>query len=88
MDYQKTVDPLELAALYSVYNLKMVDALREFRRVRKESADMVDDNNKPISAVKADIFADALPQAHEYELARAHVSNITIMLDSLKHGVN
>jgi len=86
MDYQKTEDLKELARMFSTYNLKMVEALREFRRVRKECADMTDDNNKPISAVKADVFADSLPQAHEYELARAHVNNIDMVMRSLSYG--
>lgn len=84
MDYQKTEDPKELARMYATYNLKMVDALREFRRVRQSFAVDVDENGKPLSAVKADIYADATPEAHTYEIARAHVNNIDHYIDSLK----
>lgn len=83
MDYQKTEDPKELAALYATYNIEMVDALRAFRLVRKGMIESVDESTgKQVSAVKADVLADATDEAHAYEVARAHVNNIEMLIRS------
>ena len=96
MDYQKEFSKLiagevtissfalSIAAFYQDYNLKMVAALRAFREVRKVYSGQVDEaTGKPISAVKADVLADATEEAHSYELARAHVNNIEMMMKAL-----
>jgi len=84
MDYQGTLSPEALAALYTTYNLKMVEALKAFREVRKSMIESVDEaTGKVMSAVKADVLADATPEAATYELSRAHVNNIEIIIKVL-----
>jgi hypothetical protein len=73
----------ELAKDYAVYNLRMVEALKMFRQVRARCVEETDVNDKPISAVKADILADADPAAHIYEVARVKVNNIEMMVKCL-----
>ena len=75
---------LLMARDYAIYNLKMVEALRAFRSVKASVIEQTDANDKPISAVKADVIADATPEAANYEIARAHVNNIDHYIDSLK----
>lgn len=74
-----------LSGQYAEFNLKMVAALREFRRIKSEIIDQTDANDKPISAVKADVIADATNEAAAYELARAHVNNIDMMMKALSY---
>ena len=88
MDYQKVEGEVkeklfQLATLYPTYNLKMIDALNEFRKVKQQCSEEKDENGKTLSAAKADVLADATPEAHAYEVARAHVQNIEMMVEAL-----
>ena len=96
MDYQKdfkeymqgkisTPDmDLKLADYYSDYVVKSMDALVSFRTKRLECMGVVDDNGKPISAVKADALVDASDEGIKYEKARAHVQILDRYLDVME----
>ena len=72
----------KMAREFPSYNLRMVEALHAFRLAREEII-KTEENGKPISAVKADVLADATPQAHAYEVARVHVTNIEMIVKAL-----
>lgn len=87
MDYEKLEGDVQsqlfqLAHLFPKYNLAMVDALAKFRAVKKGCIE-IEENGKTISAVKADVLADASKEAADYELARAHVINIEMIVKCL-----
>lgn len=73
-----------LAHYFAVYNLRLVDALRARREAHKSCEEQADSNGKPISSAKAQVMADATPEAHDYETAKAHVLNIEQMINALK----
>ncbi len=71
-----------MARDFPSYNLRMMEALHVFRQVKKAMLE-TEENGKPISAAKADILADATPEAHAFEVARAHVTNIEMIVKAL-----
>lgn len=75
---------VRMANYFSDYNLAMVYALRDFNQKKREAESEVDGNGKPISSTKASVMADSTPEAHAYQLARAHVQNVEQIINSLK----
>ena len=75
---------VKLALYYSEANLEMVDAMKQFNIVKKNCSEELDGNNKQVSVAKAEIMADATPQAHAFEMARAKVSNLDQMISAIK----
>lgn len=75
---------LKLADYYSFYVTSMFDALVSFRTKRQECMEMKDENSKPISAIKADVLADASAEGMRYEKARSHVQILERYLDVME----
>lgn len=76
---------MHMAGYFARYNVRMSDALRAFSIVKagfQNQADVA--TGKPMSTSKAEILADATPEATTYELARIHVQNLEQYLNSLK----
>lgn len=76
---------MRLGNYYARSNIQMVQALKEFSGVKAVFMNAVDEaTSKPMTASKAEVLADATPEAYRYELARVHVQNIEQMLNALK----
>ena len=76
---------MRLGHYYTVYNIRTVQALREFSGVKAVYMNGTDEaTGKPMTASKAEVLADATPEAHKYEMARAHLQNIEQCLNALK----
>jgi len=73
-----------MAHYFSEYNLEMIEALRDFNEVKKEAEGQIDAAGKAISSTKAGVIADASPEAHKYQKARAHLQNIEQIINALK----
>lgn len=74
-----------IAGLFPNYNLAMIKAEHAFSLVHKELATGTDeDSGKPISSSKAEVIADATPEALAFKTARGHVTNIEMLIGSLK----
>jgi hypothetical protein len=76
---------MRFAGYYARYNVRMGDALRAFSRVKSDFQSQVDSaTGKTMSTSKAEILADATPEADVYEIARIHVTNIEQYINALK----
>ena len=76
---------MRLAGHFARYNMKMGDALKSFSRVKADYQGQVDPNTgKAMSSSKAEILADATPEAAEYEMSRIHVTNLEQYINALK----
>jgi hypothetical protein len=74
-----------IAGLFPNYNLVMIKAEKEFALVHKTIADGSDDTTgKAISSSKAEVLADATPEAYNFKIARGHKENIEMLVGSLK----
>ncbi len=75
---------VKLADYYSEYNLKLIEAMRKFNQIKKACSEQTDGNDKMVSVAKAEMMADATPEAAAFELARAHVQNLDQMISAVK----
>jgi len=76
---------MRLAGHFARYNMKMGDALRFFSKVKADFQGQVDPNTgKAMSSSKAEILADATPEAAEFEMSRIHVTNLEQYINALK----
>lgn len=76
---------MRLGHYYARFNIRMVQALNEFSGVQAVYMNGTDEaTGKPMTASKAEVLADATPEAYAYEMARVHVQNIEQMLNALK----
>mgnify|MGYP001605456183 FL=1 len=75
---------IKLADYYSDQNLRTIEELRKFNMVKKVCSEQMDSNDKPISIAKAELLADATPEAHSFEIARAHLGNLDQMISAVK----
>ena len=76
---------MRLAGYFARYNVRMGDALRAFSRVKSDFQSQVDTSTgKTMSSAKAEVLADATPEAATYEMSRIHVQNIEQYINSLK----
>lgn len=76
---------MRLGNYFARYNVRMGDALRAFSIVKADFANQVDAaTGKAMSSAKAEVLADARPEAAVYEMARIHVNNIQEMINALK----
>ena len=75
---------VKLSNHYADYNLKMVDAIHVANNAAKDCEEQTDTNGKAISSAKAKVLAEATAEAHEYEIARAHVQNIEHFIEAAK----
>lgn len=75
---------MRMAGYFARYNVRLSNALRAYTIVCQGVYNMAGDAGKPITASKAEIVAEATPEAAAYELARIHVQNIEQYINSLK----
>lgn len=73
-----------MADHYSDYNLAMIESLRRFNMVKKVCSEEKDANDKQVSIAKAEVMADATPEAADFERARGHVQNLDAIIGALK----
>jgi len=76
---------MRLAGYFARYNVRMGNVLREFSRVKSDFQSQVDTSTgKTMSSAKAELLADATPEAATYEMARIHIQNIEQYINALK----
>ena len=76
---------MKMAGYFARYNVRMGDALRAFSRVKSDFQSQVDTaTGKTTSSAKAELLADATPEAATYEMARIHTQNLEQYINSLK----
>lgn len=76
---------MHLANYFARYNIQMGNALRSFSAKKAEYQNQVDSTTgKAMSSSKAEVLADATPEADTYEMARIHMTNIEQMLNAMK----
>lgn len=76
---------MRMGHYYMRYNMRLVEAVRHFAAVKSVFLTGVDpDTQKPMSAAKADVLADATPEAATYQTAKAHLLNIEQGINALK----
>lgn len=74
-----------MANHYAKLNLRLASALREYSEVIKKFQISTDENTgKAMSSVKAEALAAATPEAHTYNVFKAHTQNLEQMLNALK----
>src|SRR5665647_2137223 len=65
-----------MAQYYSKFNMEVVAKDRQMSMIAKDIESRADENGKPISSSKAQVFLSATPEANDYKIARAHLQNI------------
>ena len=76
---------MRMAGHFARYNMKMGDALKSFSKIKADFQGQVDHNTgKAMSSSKAEILADATPEAAEFEMSRIHVTNLEQYINALK----
>ena len=76
---------MKMAGYFARYNIRMGDALRAFSRVKSDFQSQVDTaTGKTMSSAKAELLADATPEAYAYEMSRIHIQNVEQYINSLK----
>lgn len=92
-NFKKTeVSPEEVGELimhmtshYIRHNVRFGQALRSFSQVKAGFQSQLDtQTSKPMSTSKAEILAEATPEAGEYQMERIHVANIQEIINSMK----
>lgn len=73
-----------LAQYFSKYNMEMVANDRRQSAIAKDIESRADENGKPISSSKAQVFLAATQEAHDYRVSRMHIQNIEQFINSLK----
>lgn len=74
-----------IAGLFPNYNMSMIKAEKAFAITHKEIAESTDETTgKSMSSSKAEVLADATPEADAFKTARGHVQNIELLIGSLK----
>ena len=75
----------KMAYNYAKYNLSLASAMNEYRLISRSIADQTDPNTgKPITSSKAEVMAEATPQAAAYAEGRIHVDNLNQIVQALK----
>lgn len=76
---------VRMASHYADLNIAMVIAENKLSLVAKDIEMKTDDiSGKPISSTKAKVIADATPECHAFNIARAHLQNAEMFVQSLK----
>lgn len=75
---------MRMSGYYQRYNLMLVRSLKVYNKKKMELMSQVDATGKPMAVSKADILADATPEAHAYFESKIHVENINQHINSLK----
>lgn len=74
-----------IAGIFPNKNNEMIKAERAFAIIHKEIALESDETTgKAISSSKAEVIADATPEAFAFKTARGHVQNIEMLIGTLK----
>jgi len=74
-----------LAGFYPNYNSSMARAERSYALISRDEVLKTDEaTGKPISATKAQSIADASTEATAYKMARMHVQNLEMLIQSAK----
>jgi len=76
---------MQMAGYFARYNVRLSDALRAFSLRKAEFQNQTDPTSgKAMSTSKAEVLADATPEAAAYELARVQVQNLEQYINALK----
>jgi hypothetical protein len=76
---------VRLAGYYPYFNQQMVSAERAFAMIARDNMMQTDDTTgKSISAVKAQTFSDATDEAYAYKVAKTHIENLEMLIQSAK----
>jgi hypothetical protein len=76
---------MKMAGHFARYNVRYGDALRAFSAVKSSFQSQIDvSSGKTMSSAKAELLADATPEANTYEMARIHINNIEQYINALK----
>ena len=75
---------VRIASFYPNYNISAVKAENAFNLIHKKIAEGVDDSGKNISSAKAEVIAKATSEALDFKMSSCHISNIEMLISSLK----
>ena len=76
---------MRISGIFPNYNSEMIVAEHAFALVHKTIAEGTDEaTGKSISSSKAEVVADASPEAFEFKKARGHVVSIEAQIGALK----
>lgn len=74
----------KMAVYFGMYNLEMVVTLRAYTRALRDISNQTDLSGKLISGTRAEQLAEATDEYHDYQMSKAHVSNIEQIINALK----
>ncbi|MFA5696386.1 MAG: hypothetical protein WC917_02970 [Bacilli bacterium] len=76
---------MHMTAYFIRYNVRLGEAIKRASIIKANLQNQSDPiTGKSMSSSKAGILADATPEAHMYEMARIHVTNIQEIINSMK----
>lgn len=76
---------MRLCGFLGRYNVMAGERLKAYVRVKAEIINKKDeDTGKQLSAAKADVLADATPEAQAYAETKIHLSNLEAYINGLK----
>lgn len=76
---------MKMTGFFIRYNVRYGDAIRAFSAIKAGFQSQIDvASGKTMSSAKAELLADATPEAHMYEMARIHVTNLEQIINSMK----
>lgn len=76
---------IKMAAYYGKYNLKFRNALQNYSIVLRDFQNQIDPiTNKPMSSTKAEVLANATPEAAKYEEIKIDLQNLEQYINGLK----
>jgi len=76
---------MRLSGYYGRYNVQAGEKLKAYTRVKATIINKKDDDTgKPLSAAKADVLADATPEAEAYAESKIHLNNLESYINALK----
>jgi uncharacterized protein YeeX (DUF496 family) len=73
-----------LAQYFAKFNMELVANDRRRSMIAKDIESRADDNGKPISSTKAQVFLEATPEAQDYRVSKMHIQNIEQFINALK----
>lgn len=76
---------MKMTGYFIRYNVRYGDALRAFSGIKAGFQSQIDvSSGKTMSSAKAEVMADATPEADKYEMARIHITNLEQIINSMK----
>ena len=73
-----------MATYYARYNTALSSYIREYAVVSKDLHGQTDSSGKAITTSKAEVLAEATPEAARYQEAKSDVQNIEQIINALK----